>query len=749
MQERVKRKLCTLDPALEPTLPAMLTLLDVPVDDRAWQALDPPQRRQRTLDALKRLVLRESQVQPVLLVCENLHWIDTETQVLLNSLVESLPTARFLLLVNYRPEYQHGWDSKTYYAQLRLDPLPPASTDELLQALLGDDPSLAPLTPLLMARTEGNPFFLEESVRTLVETGLLGGEPGAYRLEQPLNTLPVPATVQAVLAARIDRLPPGEKRLLQTAAVIGTEVPLPLVQTIAELPEADLHRGLAHLQAAEFLYETRLFPEQEYTFKHALTHEVAYGSLLQERRRVLHARIVGAMETLYTDRVAEQVERLAYHALRGAVWDKAVAYARQMGTKALARSAYREAVAGFDQALLALGHLPESRDTLAQAIDLRFDLRIALNPLREDRRLLDCLREAEPLAEALGDQRRLGQVSAYLAQYLYGIGDYEPALASAQRALAIATGHGDIGLTSQAHLFLGIIFYAQGRYRQAIACLRKNVVALEGPLRYETLGQTGLPAVVSRAVLAWCAAELGAFAEGMAIGEEGVRIAEEAGQSFSLAWAYLGMGFLFLRKGDLSQAIPVLDRGLGLCQTYNISAVLPRIAAALGAAYTLAERFGDAIPLLEQVVERGASMRFMADYALQLAWLSEGYVLTGRLEDAYALAGRARDLSGVHREQGHEAWVLWLLGEIAAHWEPPQAAQAEAHYQQALALAEELGMRPLLAHCHLGLGTLYAATGQRQQARTELSTAIALYHDMEMTFWLPQTEAVLAQVEGR
>ena len=229
-----------------------------------------------------------------------------------------------------------------------------------MQALLGDDPSLAPLTQLLIARTEGNPFFLEESVRTLVETGVLVGEPGAYRLAQALPTMQVPATVQAVLAARIDRLPPEEKRLLQTAAVIGTEVPLPLLQAIAELPEEALHRGLAHLQAAEFLYETRLFPEREYTFKHALTHEVAYGSLLQERRRVLHARIVEALEALAGDRVAEQVERLAHHALRGEVWDKALAYCRQAGEKAMARSAYREAVGYFEQALSALPHLPET-----------------------------------------------------------------------------------------------------------------------------------------------------------------------------------------------------------------------------------------------------------------------------------------------------------------------------------------------------------------------------------------------------
>jgi predicted ATPase len=293
------------------------------------------------------------------------------------------------------------------------------SADAFLQALLGDNAGLKPLTALLITRTEGNPFFLEESVRTLVETRVLIGERGAYRLGQALPTIQVPATVQAVLAARIDRLPSEEKRLLQTAAVIGTEVPLPLLQTIADLPDEALHRGLARLQAAEFLYEARLFPEPEYTFAHALTHEVAYSSLLLERRRGLHAHIVEALEALAGDRLDEQVERLAHHAWRGEVWAKACTYARQAGARALARSAYREAVAGFDQTLRALGHLPTGRDTLEQAIDLRFDLRIALNPLREDARILDCLREAETLAETLGDHRRLGQASAYMAQYFW------------------------------------------------------------------------------------------------------------------------------------------------------------------------------------------------------------------------------------------------------------------------------------------------------------------------------------------
>jgi predicted ATPase len=279
----------------------LLALLEVPVEGSAWEALDPAQRRQRTLDALKSLLLRQSQAQPLLLVVENLHWIAAETQEFLDGLVESLPTARMLLLVNYRPQYQHGWGKKTYYAQLRLDPLPTGSAEAWLQSLLGDDAGLAPLKARLIAQTQGNPFFLEESVRTLVETQGLVGTPGAYRLAQALPSIQVPATVQAVLVARIDRLPPEEKQFLQTAAVIGTEVALALLKAVAEVPEEVLRLGLSHLQAAEFLYETRLFPEHEYTFKHALTQQVAYGSLLQERRRCLHGRIVKALEALARD----------------------------------------------------------------------------------------------------------------------------------------------------------------------------------------------------------------------------------------------------------------------------------------------------------------------------------------------------------------------------------------------------------------------------------------------------------------
>jgi class 3 adenylate cyclase/tetratricopeptide (TPR) repeat protein len=515
MREKLTGKLLTLDAALGPTLPAFLALLDVPVEDRHWQDLDPTQRRQRTIEAIKQLLLRESQEQPLLLVFENLHWIDTETQAVLDSLIDSLPTARLLLLVNYRPEYQHGWGHKTYYAQLRLDPLPPASAEELLQALLGDAPSLAPLKRLLIERTEGNPFFLEESVRALVETGGLAGMRGAYRPLHPLDSLQVPATVQAVLAARIDRLPPEEKRLLQTAAVIGTEVPFALLQAIVELPEEELRRGLGGLQAAEFLYETSLFPEIEYTFKHALTYEVAYGSLLQERRRALHARIVEAIEALYPERLVEQVERLAHHALRGEVWDKAVTHYRQAGAKAFGRSANREAVTCFEQALDALRHLPESRDTLGQAIDIRFDLRNPLWLLGELVRVFEHLHEVESLAEILDDQQRLGWVSAYMSNSFLWMGECDRAIESGLRALAIAETTRDFALQVTTNYFLAMVYHSLGHYRRAMDFLERTVASLQGDRIRERFGLPVLLSVVSRTWLVWCLAECGVFGEGI------------------------------------------------------------------------------------------------------------------------------------------------------------------------------------------------------------------------------------------
>jgi class 3 adenylate cyclase/tetratricopeptide (TPR) repeat protein len=539
------------------------------------------------------------------------------------------------------------------------------------------------------------------------------------------------------------KLDPPQRRQRTLDAL--KRVLLPLLQAIAEVSEDAMYRGLTHLQAAELLYETRLFPEREYTFKHALTHEVAYGSLLQERRRALHAQIVQALETLAADRVAEQVERLAHHALRGEVWDKALAYCRQAGEKAMTRPAFREAVTCFEQALLAAQRLPTQRDLLAQGIDLRIYLDSAFLALGDPRRGFDSLREAAALAEELDDQRRLGLISNSLAHYVWRMGDYEAAIEYGQRALVHTTASGDIVEQARAHGLLGTVYVSLGDYRRAADVFRQSMATVEGDLRQARSAGLVLPSVRSRCWLVMCLTELGAFAEGMACGAEAARIAEAAGHLGSAIFIQNRLGQLVLRRGDLPQAIVLLEQALTRCRAANLALFLHTIAGHLGLAYALSGRVAEALPLFERMVEQ----EMAATQGNAPLLKGQGYLLAGNLEEARALAERALVLSRTHRARGNEVWSLRLLGEIARYGHPPDVAQAETYYRQALALAEELGMRPLVAHCHLGLGTLYARTTQADHARAELSTAIAMYREMDMTFWIPQAEAALAQTEER
>jgi tetratricopeptide (TPR) repeat protein len=737
--------LTAVPPALAADAPLLADLLGAPLEAAALPPLPPEEQKWRLQRACVQVLLQPATVQPLCLLIEDLHWLDPSSQELLDLLVTAVAGQPVLVLGTARPGFRDTWSDHTYYHRLTVVPLSEALTATFIDNYLQPYGAAPALTALLCARTAGNPFFLEEMLRTLQEQELLVIQDDVYGVP-PNAPLTLSTSVQGLLAARIDRLPAEAKVLLQTAAVIGKDVPLALLRAIADVPEATLHRGLAHLQAAEFLYETRLFPEPEYTFKHALTHEVAYGSLLQERRRLLHARIVAALEQHYADRLAEQVEPLALHAFRGAVWDKAVTYARQAGARARDRAVFHQAATYFEQALAALGHLPDTPDTRGLAIDLRLDLRSAIYPLGELEQVLVYLREAAVLAEVLGDQRRLGQVSVSLAIHFSQAGEPDHTLTFGQRALAIAADLEDVGLTVTAQQQLGQAYRSLGDFRRAVECFHKNMACLHGELLRECFGLPGLASVVSRSFLILSLAECGAFAEGRAVAEEGVRLAEAADHSFSCVQAYMAVGFRALRQGDLLQAIPVLERALDLVQGAHIRLLVPRVAAPLGAAYALTGRTTDALPLLEQAVEQALAMRYMFDHGLQVAWLGEAYLLAGRLDEAYTQAQHALAFSRAQQERGHEAYALRLLGECHARHAPPEVEPAETYYRQALTLAEALGMRPLQAHCHHGLGRLYSHTGQRKQARVALTTAIDMYRAMDMTFWLPQAEAALAQM---
>jgi tetratricopeptide (TPR) repeat protein len=739
IREKVTGKLLTLDESLKATLPALLALLDVPVDDAAWNTLDPAQRRQRTLDAVKRLLLREARQQPLVVIFEDLHWIDGETQALLDGLVDNLGSARLLLLVNYRPEYQHTWGSKTSYSQTRLDTLPAESAGELLDALLGDDPGLAPLKQRLVKR--GNPFFLEETIRTLVETKALAGERGRYRLTQPVQAIQIPATVQVMLAARIDRLAPEDKRLLQAASVIGKDVPGPVLAAVSELSEDELRRGLGRLQAAEFLYETGLVPDLEYSFKHALTHEVTYSGLLHDRRRGLHARIVAAIETLHRDRLGEHTERLAHHALRGELREKAVDYLRQAGLKAAARSALPDARLWFEQALDLFEALPESQTTLEQAFEICLALRPVLVQLAEPRRSLEHLREAEALAQRMKDDRRRGQVCAFMTNSHSLLGELDEAIASGTRALAIARGLGDLELRVVATSYLEQAHYFLGDYERVVDLATENLAALSADRSYEYLD--ALPSVDDRFWLTMSLAELGRFAEAAEYDAESIWLAgpTQHQHAYAVVQAHRAAGMLYVVKGAWAKARPSLEQVIAMVRTANLGFFLPDAIAAsawvlaqLGEAHEALNRIRECEQLLERHAARGLVGRFGSGYHA----LGQASLALGRLDEARNLGNRAIEFSPHH--PGFAAHAQHLLGDIATHPDRFDAESGEPHYRRALTLAEPRGMRPLAAHCHLGLGKLYRRTGKREQAQEHLTTATTMYREMDMGFWLEQAE---------
>jgi len=719
MREKVTGKLLTLDPALQPSLPAFLALLDIPGEDSQWQALDPSQRRQRTLDALKRLILRESQVQPVCLVVENLHWIDTETRAWLDSLVESIPTARLLLLVNFRPEYQHGWGGKSYYTQLRLDPLPPESAEDLLQALLGSDRTLQPLKRLLIERTEGNPFFLEESVRTLVETQVLTGLRGAYRLATALPSIQVPPTVQGVLAARIDRLRPEEKRLLQAAAVVGKDVPFPLLQAIAELPEEALRQGLTHLQAAEFLYEMSLFPDLEYTFKHALTHQVVYGTMLQERKKILHERVVQAIERLYPDRLSEQVERLARHAAAAELHEKAVHYWHLAGLRAGERSANIEAIAHLTTGLELLGLVEDSPKRRQQELALR----IALGPVLIIARGPRTPEVAENYAKARELCADLPESPLHFAAF-WGSWRFSQSFRT-KRDLAyslseVAERLGDPGLRLQAHHCLWATLFHLGQHAASCEHVAK-ALHLYGEGNYQThsalyaghdpkvcaLGERALALwllgfperslVAIREAIAWAQtlAHAGSIAHAMDIrlmvhryrrdvpvvrryAEEMMAFGQKHDLPVQRAKGMVFLGWALAEEGEVERGLELMREGLEVQMDIDTREDFPVFFEMLACVYARSGRGDLALDLLAEILEE--TERTGLCYWTPELYRVRGEVLLstarGAGDEAHGWVRRALDLAREQQVKSLELRAAMSLARLEMRRAGPDGAQA-------------------------------------------------------------------------
>jgi len=682
--------------------PYLRYLLSVDPGDPGIASQDPLQRRARILAALQGLTATGSRRRPVVLVVEDAHWIDSASEDFLKSLTESLPGMAVLLIVTYRPVYAQPFGDRTYYWRIGLQPVDEDAAAQIVRATLGVAELPRELAVTIAAKAEGNPFFLEEIGRTLQETGAVRAEDGRLVLAQAASTITVPETVQDVIAARLDRLGASQKRTVQTASVIGREFALALLRRVSDLQE-QLEQNLTELKRIELIYQKGGFGELEYVFKHALTQDVAYASLLQSERRRLHALIGTAIEEVYAGRLEERAEELAYHFTRGEVWDKVVHYAREAGERAAALFVDDKAVEFYETALAALRHGEETRETARAGIDIRLAMRAPLWRAGRLDPLYERFREAEELAARHGVTEVLDTIYAYLVQYHWAKGNPEEALTYGQRCLERAATRDDPGLGATGHYYLSRAYQTVGRHRDAVREAEALLTLLAGR-EDERFGLSGLPFSGACALAAFSLAELGDTAGALAMIERGRAAADAAGHQYSTAAIGVIHTYILAQAGRLEEAVRVGESVVATCREKKFAGQFMLGACALAHGYAGLGRGREAAELAGEAIEWQEKAHAFSDRAWMHATKALGHVAADELDEAARDAARALEFAERHGERGWEAWARYTAGLVAAR--RGDRAAAERGFDEAQEIAEELGMRPLLERCRAALGKL-------------------------------------------
>jgi class 3 adenylate cyclase/DNA-binding SARP family transcriptional activator/tetratricopeptide (TPR) repeat protein len=680
---KVAARLLLLDDAFGDALPVLFDFLGVPDPEHPVPAQMAPEARQRALfGAMRRFVHAGADEGPALMVIEDLHWLDPGSEAFLRNLVDSLPGASTLVLVNFRPEYQADWMRRSYYEQLPLVPLDQDATARLLHALAGPDPSLDGISELIAERTGGNPLYMEEVVQGLAESGGLVGERGAYRLAHAIEEIDIPATVQALLAARIDRLPEREKALVQSAAVIGREFSEPVLGRVTGLPEHELAATLAALASAELIYERALYPEAEYAFKHPLTQEVAYRSQLRERRTGTHAAAAAALEALYPDRQDELAAVISDH------WEEAQEPVRaaQWGARAAAWAGQRhpaDAVRHWRRVRTLVRDEHGSPEAAGLALGACISILYvgARLGLAEDE-VEEIFPEALELATASGDRSAMAMVHSAYGMTRGMAGRLEEAIASGREAQALADRGGDFEVQLLVSSALWVA--SAGRNREVLPEFDR--VLAEAGDDFDLARQfIGLSAVIFATILRGrVLAELGRLREARAALDKALRLARENDDLESLGFGHASLGLLSFLTGE---------PGDGLAHGRE--------------ALELAERIGSSV---SRVTAR--------------AGLTHAHLARGEHDDALTLAEESLDIMGA-MQTGllYEPLGLLLLAEARLGLADVEGARAAAADGAAIASAQHA--RILEARCRLGLGRalLHERPGD---ARTELERALDL-----------------------
>ena len=679
--------------------------------------LSAPQLKERTLGVLRDVFLRAAESAPLIVVVENLYWIDSASEEFLAYLAAGLRGHRVLLVLTTRPGHPLTSLEAAAAQTIQLEGLGAGELRGMVRALLGAQEISPRLLEILADKSEGNPLYVEEILRHLQETNALGGA-----------DVTIPESIHDIIAARVDLLAEPLKRTLQVAAVIGRRFRISLVARILEAAKDEVRAHLRELHALDFIFPSVEEPELAYTFKHALTQDVVYGGVLERRRRTDHAAAALGLEELYAGRIVEAVEVIAHHFARGQIWDKAATYLRQAAAKAQAKSAHREARVALEEALAALRRLPETPVRREQEIDVCLELRGTLYPLGEFEKMLAYLREAETLASAIADEQRLALVSIHTAEYLRQTGRFAEARALAEQALALGDKLGNVPLRLYASHYLGLACHALGDYARAREALHAIVQSPPTDWRPGALGGmvSGSWSAFQCITLAWlarCLAELGELDAAIDAARRAVSLAQETGGPYSLAAAHIGLGYSFLMRGDRDAARQALERACTIAGEANLTLLRPQATRMLGSAYLAAGRIDEGASLVRAAAHEVESGRLLMQQAVVLVVLAEVLLAAGRLEDASKAARAALGLARERGQRGDEAAALRALGEIE---------NAEQHYLAAIALAEELGMRPVLARAHQGLARLYELAGDRERAAAHARASTQLLDTMNL-----------------
>lgn len=691
VHERVEAGLRHAGPAMADAIPALVATLSRGAEEAAWRVLAPDQRQRRLHSAFTGFFQHLAEERALILTVEDVHWADGETLAVLDRVAENLPAARQMLLLDHRPDFTHDWPSTI--TPVRVGPLSRDHTLDLIRRLLGDDIGNHRLARMLADRTGGNPFFLEECVASLLEQGALVGTRGAYRLVAELDTLDLPDTVRSLIASRLDRLLPADKQVVQAAAIMARDIEPGILAAMLERNEDDVLPALLRLEAANLMVGTTQGEATSFGFFHALIQETAYAGLLKSHRRAWHARLMEVLEGPHGDRLTNRVEALALHAARGQSWAKAARYGRQAGAKAAARSANREAAQFIEQAMDALTHLPESEEVLRDSVDLRFDLRTPLFRLGQVGTLFDRLREAEALAQRLGDYDRLGQLAIFMSHQCWLAGDNAGAIGAAERAAAIGRSAGDPALVVRAGFQAGLGQVGLCLFEDAAASMSTVAELAEQPGYLNRFGLDRPLAVVALGYRSRALAELGEFQRAAEATEACLALAALVQKPFTSIFASIAEGHLRLMTGEPTSAMASLEAALDYARKAETQLMIPVAEGLFGAACTAAGRWPDGVTHLTAAVREADAMGFLFQQPLRLALLAEAHLATGEITAAAAKAQAARGLAERQGARGALAHALMIEARLARHDGDDVAAVKQ--FSAALAIAEELSMRPL------------------------------------------------------